>query len=97
MHGPDPVRCRDRPPPMCARHELSPAVHTSAPVLSTQRTLSVSMAVEVSEFFSAKVPPKPQHVSEPGRSTRSMPRTARSSRAGLSPTRSSRAEWQVGW
>ena len=30
-----PARSRDRPPPMCIRQELSPAVQTSAPVSST--------------------------------------------------------------
>ena len=33
----------------------------------------------------------------PSSSTRSIPRTARSSRSGRSPTCSSRSEWQVGW
>ena len=82
---------------MCIRQELSPAVQTSAPVLLTCRILSASMALEVSAFFSAKVPPKPQHSSAPGSSTRSIACTACSSRSGLSPTRSIRSEWQVGW
>ena len=33
----------------------------------------------------------------PGQLPRSIPRTARSSRVGRSPTRSIRSEWQVGW
>ena len=61
-----PVRSRDRPPPMCIRQDESPAVHTSAPVLSTERILSASMAVETSGFFTAKVPPNPQHDSACG-------------------------------
>ena len=59
---------------------------TSAPVSRTCRALSASIAIEVSAFFTAKVPPKPQHSSAPGSSTRSRPRTARSSRSGRSPT-----------
>ena len=82
---------------MCMRQELSAATHTSARVSSTRRSLSLSIAAEVSAFFTAKVPPKPQHSSASGSSTRSSPRTAASSRSGRSPTRSSRAEWQVGW
>ena len=46
---------------------------TSAPVARTLRILSASIAVEVSAFFSANVPPKPQHWSARGSSTRSMP------------------------
>ena len=42
-------------------------------VSSTWRILSASIAVEVSAFFSANVPPNPQHSSAPGNSTRSMP------------------------
>ena len=60
-----PARIRDRPPPMCIRQELSPAVQTSAPVSSTCRILSASIAVEVSAFLIAKVPPNPQHSSAP--------------------------------
>ena len=92
-----PARAWRRPPPMCIRHELSAAVQTSAPVSRIRRSLSVSIAVEVSAFLTAKVPPKPQHCSAAGSSTRSMPRTARSSRSGASPTFSSRSEWHVGW
>src|SRR6202034_2193019 len=50
-----PARSRDRPPPMCIRHELSPATATSARVPRTLRILSASIAVEVSEFLSANV------------------------------------------
>ena len=46
---------------MCSKHELSAAVHTSAPLFSTSRSLSDSIAIEVSAFFTANVPPKPQH------------------------------------
>ena len=82
---------------MCSRHELSPATSTSAPVSRTCRALSAPMAVDVSAFFTAKVPPKPQHSSAAGSSTRSQPADLRSSRSGLSPTPSMRREWQVGW
>ena len=40
---------------------------------STWRILSASIAVDVSAFFSANVPPNPQHWSAAGSSTRSMP------------------------
>ena len=56
-----PARSRDSPPPMCMRHDESPAVSTSAPVSSTCRILSASIAVDVSAFLTANVPPKPQH------------------------------------
>ena len=86
-----------RAPPMCIRHELSADVQTSARVSSTLRSLSESIAIEVSAFLTANVPPKPQHSCASASSTRSMPCTARSSRSGASPTCSSRSEWQVGW
>ncbi len=82
---------------MCIRQEESPAVQTSAPVPVTWASLSFSIAEEVSAFLIAKVPPKPQQASASGSSTRSMASTARSSFSGLSPTRSIRREWQVGW
>ena len=82
---------------MCIRHELSAAHTISACVSSTARTLSASIADETSAFLTAKVPPKPQHSVADGSSTSSMPFTARSRRSGLSPTPSSRSEWQVGW
>ena len=69
----------------------------SAPVSSTFLILSASIAVDVSAFLSANVPPNPQHWSASGSSSRVIPRTLRSSRSGLSPTRSIRSEWQVGW
>ncbi len=65
---------------MCIRHDLSAAQQNSAPVSSTPRILSPSIAIEVSAFLMAKVPPKPQHSAALGSSTRSMPLTARSSR-----------------
>ena len=83
-------------PPMCIRQDVSTAVQTSARVSSTRRSLSPSMAIETSAFLTAKVPPKPQHSSASSSSTRSIPRTARSSRCGRSPMCSARTEWQVG-
>ena len=82
---------------MCIRHELSPATSTSAPVSRTWRALSEPIAIEVSAFFIAKVPPKPQHSVAAGRSTSRRPRTFSSSSRGRSPTPSIRSEWQVGW
>jgi hypothetical protein len=46
---------------------------------STFSSLSASMAADVSAFLTANVPPKPQHSSPSGSSTRSMLRTARRS------------------
>src|ERR671910_264247 len=92
-----PARWRLRPPPMCIRHELSPAQQTSASVSRTCRSLSPSIAMEVSAFLTAKVPPKPQHSFDSGSSTKSMPCTAVSSFTGASPTFSILKEWQVGW
>ena len=92
-----PDRCRSSAPPMCIRHELSAAQSTSAPLIRTAATLSAQIAADTSGFFTANVPPNPQHVSASGRSARSRPRTARSSRSGASPTLSIRSEWQLGW
>src|SRR5215213_253711 len=93
---PTPVRRRPRPTPMCIRHELSPAVQTSASVSRTRRILSDSIAAEVSAFLTAKVPPNPQHSSAAERPTRSMPRTFLSSSRGASPTLRILREWHVG-
>ena len=66
---------RDRPPPMCVRQELSAATTISAPVSTDpRRTCRRAWRPETSAFFSANVPPKPQHSSAPASSTRSMPR-----------------------
>ena len=92
-----PARWRVSAPPMFIRQLLSPATSTSAPVSRTWRALSETIATDVSAFLTANVPPKPQHSSARGSSTRSSPRTARSSRTGRSPTPSIRSEWQVGW
>ena len=67
---------------MCIRHELSPATSTSAPVSRTWRALSEPIATEVSAFFIAKVPPKPQHSVAAGSSRSVSPRTCWSSRVG---------------
>jgi hypothetical protein len=56
-----PDRIRDNPPPICIKHDESPALHTSAPELMMLVILSASIAVDVSEFLIANVPPKPQH------------------------------------
>ena len=46
---------------MCIRQDVSTAVQTSARVSSTPRSLSPSIAIDVSAFLTANVPPKPQH------------------------------------
>ncbi|GAB3837072.1 hypothetical protein GCM10029963_01600 [Micromonospora andamanensis] len=92
MHRPHPAPDRDSPPPMCIRHDASPAVQTSAPVEITWRILSANIAIDVSAFFTANVPPNPQHCSAAGNSTNSSPRTARSNRTGRSATRNIRNE-----
>src|ERR687894_732235 len=92
---PTPACRRLRPPPMCMRQELSPAAQTSASVSRTRLSLSPSIAAEVSAFFTANVPPNPQHCSASPSSTRSIPRTLRKSSSGASPTFSIRREWQA--
>src|SRR5204863_10206609 len=87
----------ERPPPICSRHEPSTAVQNSAPLCSILVHLSASIALDVSAFLTAKVPPKPQHSVESCSSTSSRPRTRPSSRSGASPTWVTRSEWQVGW
>ncbi len=82
---------------MCIRQELSPATSTSAPVSRTCRALSAPIATDVSAFFTAKVPPKPQHSSAAGRSTSAQPPHRLEQPRGRSPTPSIRSEWQVGW
>lgn len=77
---------------MCIKQEESPAVSTSAWVPRTALILSASIAVEVSAFVTENVPPKPQHWSAAGSSTRSMPRTDLNSANGFSPTPSIRNE-----
>src|SRR5918998_3030846 len=91
-----PALWRLSPPPMCIRQELSPAVQTSASVSRTCRSLSPSIAIEVSAFLIANVPPKPQHSLASGSSTKSMPRTALRSSKGASPTFNILKEWQGG-
>ena len=56
-----PARWRPSIPPTCIRQDASPATSTWAPVSRTWRALSAPIAIEVSEFLTAKVPPKPQH------------------------------------
>ncbi len=75
------ARRRSRPS-ICIRQELSPATHTSAFVAAMLATLSLPIAVETSAFFTAKVPPNPQHSSLCGSATKWRPRTAASSRTG---------------
>ena len=58
-----PARIRSRPPPMCIRHERSPAHRTSAPVSITASILSASIAADTSGFLIENVPPNPQHSS----------------------------------
>ena len=64
---------------------------TSALVSRMQPILSFSIATETSAFFTANVPPKPQHSSERGSSTKRRPRTARSSAIGCPRTCSERS------
>ena len=82
---------------MCIRQELSAAQTISAPVSSTARTLSASIADDTSAFFTANVPPKPQHSSAWGSSTSSMPAHGAQQPQRPVAQPSSRSEWQVGW
>jgi hypothetical protein len=57
--------------------------------------LSASIALEVSAFLTANVPPKPQHSSRAA--ARELEAAhAPEQRSGASPTRVTRSEWQVG-
>jgi hypothetical protein len=60
---------------MCIRHELSTAVHTSAPLATMWVSLSLIMAVDTAAFLTENVPPNPQHVAASCRSTSSSPST----------------------
>ncbi len=83
---------------MCIRQELSQAVHISAPVLSTAWIFSASMALETSAFFTANVPPKPQHCVQARKLDQfACPRTLRSRLTGPSPSSSVRRPWQLAW
>ena len=88
---------RDRPPPICIRHDMSTAATTSALVSMTASSLSSRIALDVSAFLIANVPPNPQHSVARGSATRSRPSTARRRSSGASPSRRARSEWHVGW
>src|SRR6201999_2337395 len=72
-----PVLPRRRAPPICIRQEESVAVQTSAPLPSTARTLSASIAAETSAVLTPEVPPKPQQLSASSSSISSIPPTLR--------------------
>ena len=67
------IAARDRPPPMCIRHELSPAHSTSAPVVATARILSASIASMCRRSSSRTCRRSRSTIRRPGSSTRSMP------------------------
>ena len=94
MGTPDAAPVTPERPPICMRQELSVAVQTWAWVSRTHATLSASIATDTSAFFSAKVPPKPQHSSLCGSSMSRSPWTASSRRVGRSWSRNDRSEWQ---
>src|SRR5262249_1124625 len=77
-------------PAMFIRQPRSPANRVSAPAAAMSLVFSPTMALEISGYFTQKVPPKPQHTSGDFISRRLSPSTEASSRRGWSLTPSSR-------
>src|SRR3990170_5297741 len=88
------ARSRASLPAICIRQPRSPASTVEAPVPTMSRTLASRMAVEMSGYLTAKVPPKPQQTSLSLSSTSDSPSTLASSRRGASRTWSSRKDEQ---
>ena len=92
-----PVPARERPPPICSRHEPSSAVQTSraarldrVALVGEHRARRVGVLDrERAAEAAALVGARQLHQLEAPH--------ARSSRSGASPTRVTRSEWQVGW
>ena len=83
---------RERPPPICSRHELSTrGADLGAASPRSRAHLSASIALDVSAFLTANVPPKPQHSSARASSTSSRPRTCARAAAAARRRRASRA------
>tara|TARA_R110002096_G_scaffold128486_2_gene276715 strand:+ start:1948 stop:2205 length:258 start_codon:yes stop_codon:yes gene_type:complete len=73
---------RESLPAMFIRQPRSAASSVSAPVAAIWRVLSETMAVEISGYFTAKVPPKPQQAFSPSNGTSFRPSTCSSSLSG---------------
>ena len=65
---------RRSPPPICMRQPASQATTQSAPVASMLASFLSRIAEDTSGRRTEKEPPKPQHSSLPGSSTKSAPR-----------------------
>ena len=77
---------------------VSAAVQTSARVSRMRRSLSESIAIDMSAFLTANVPPKPQHSSR----VRQLDEVDAAHRAQqpqrpVADAAAARSEWQVGW
>ena len=70
---------------MCSRHDASHAHTAPAPVSSTRRSLSASIAVETCAFRIANSPPKPQHSVASSSGRRSTPAPPATATPGRSP------------
>jgi len=75
---------------MFKRQPRSPARTASAPVETMLAALSLTILSEIFGYLTQNVPPKPQHISDPGSSLSSNPETDASSLRGWSLTPSSR-------
>src|SRR5215212_146103 len=84
-------------PAMFMRQPRSPASSVGAPVSAMRFVLSSTMAFEMSPYFTAKVPPKPQQTSESAISTSSRPGMLARSRRGWRATPSSRRPEHESW
>ena len=80
---------------MFSRQPRSPASSVPAPVAAMSLHLSDTMRVEMSGYFTQKVPPKPQQISGSAISVRLSPSTEASSARGCAFTPSSRRPEQL--
>ena len=69
---------------------MSPASRTGAPEAAISCVLRSTISLEISPYFTANVPPKPQQTSERGISAMVNPATVRSNFRGCSWILSSR-------
>ena len=82
---------------MFSRQPMSPASTVSAPVCWMSFALSPTIRVEMSGYFTQKVPPKPQQISGSAISFNVRPATPASSARGCAFTPISRRPAQESW
>src|SRR3546814_7326953 len=91
----EPRRCSL--PAMFIRQPRSPASRVSAPLARMKSALAVTILLEISGYFTQKVPPKPQQTSASVISVSSTPGMDCSRRRGCAFTPSSRRPEQESW